>query len=148
MKVILKENIPDLGEVGQTIEVKSGYGRNYLIPRNLAVPATPGHLKAIAEIERQHAIKEKKARKAAEVVKDKIEKLEISTEVLVGEEDKLFGSVTNADVARLLEAEGVRIDKRKILLEEPIKALGVYTVPIKIEKDVVANLKVWVQKKQ
>jgi large subunit ribosomal protein L9 len=73
MKVILKENIPDLGEVGQTVEVKGGYGRNYLIPRNLAVPATRSNLKAVSEIEKQHDIKLKKRRNAAEVVKDKIE---------------------------------------------------------------------------
>lgn len=147
MKVILREDIPRLGSVGQTVEVKSGYGRNYLLPRNLAVPATKANLLAKSEIEKQHEIREKKRRRGAEKVRDHIEKLSLSVDVLVGEEDKLFGSVTNADISKLLEEQGVRVDKRMIQLEEPIKALGVYTVPVKVEKDVVANLKLWVVKK-
>ena len=147
MKVILRENIADLGKAGQTVEVKDGYGRNFLIPRNMAIPATKANLDAIDEIAKQQAIREKKARRSAEVVRDKIEKLSLSTEVLVGEEDKVFGSVTANDIAKMLEAEGVIVDKRMIQLDEPIKALGVYTVPVKLEKDVSANLKVWVVKK-
>ncbi len=147
MKVILREDVPELGQAGQTIEVKAGYGRNFLIPRNLAIPATKGNLQAIDEIRKQKDIREKKARREAEVVKDRIEKLSITHEVMVGEEDKLYGSVTNADVAELLGGEGVTVDKRAIQLEAPIKALGVYTVPIKIAKDVTANLKLFVIKK-
>ncbi|MDX9858861.1 MAG: 50S ribosomal protein L9 [candidate division Zixibacteria bacterium] len=147
MKVILREDIPRLGKVGQTVEVKGGYGRNFLLPRNLAVPATKANLQAISEIEKQHEIREKKRRRSAEKVKDHIEKLSLSVEVLVGEEEKLFGSVTNADITRLLEEQGVQVDKRMIQLDEPIKALGVYTVPVKVEKEVVANLKLFVVKK-
>lgn len=147
MKVILREDVADLGHAGQTVDVKAGYGRNFLIPRNMAVPATKANLKAIDEIAKQAEIRQKKARREAEVVKDRIEKLSLSTEVLVGEEEKVFGSVTNNDIAKLLEAEGVLVDRRAIQLEEPIKALGVYTVPVKIDKDVVAQLKVWVVKK-
>lgn len=147
MKVILREDVPELGQAGETIVVKDGYGRNFLIPRNLAVPATKGNMKAIDEIKKQAELRLKKRRREAEVVKEKIEKLQLSHEVLVGEEEKLFGSVTNADIAGLLEKEGVYVDKRMIDLEEPIKVLGVYTVPVKIEKDVSANLKLWVIKK-
>lgn len=147
MKVILRQDVADLGTAGDTVDVKDGYGRNFLIPRNLAIPATRANLKAIDEIGKQAEIRQKKARREAEVVKDRIEKLSISTEVLVGEEDKVFGSVTNNDIAKLLEAEGVTVDRRSIQLEDPIKALGVYTVPIKIDKDVIANLKLWVVKK-
>jgi len=147
MKVILREDVEDLGAAGQVIEVKDGYGRNYLFPRNLAIPATKANLRAIDEVTKQKDIRERKQRREADVVKDKIEKLSISTEVLVGEEDKLFGSVTNAEIAELLEKEGVIIDKRAVKLEEPIKALGVYTVPVKVDKDVTANLKLWVVKK-
>lgn len=147
MKVILRQDVSDLGEAGQTIDVKNGFARNYLIPRNLAIPASKANLRAIDEIAKQKDIREKKARRAAEVVKDKIEQLEVSTEVLVGEEDKLYGSVTSQDIAHLLEQQGVTVDKRTIHLEEPIKALGVYTVPIKIDKQVTANLKLWVVKK-
>jgi large subunit ribosomal protein L9 len=147
MKVILREDIPELGTAGQTIEVKSGYGRNFLIPRNMAIPATKANLKAIGEIEKQKTIRERKARRAADIVKERIEKVSVSATVLVGEEDRVFGSVTANDIAGLLETEGINVDKRAIQLEEPIKALGVYTVPVKVEKDVVADLKVWVIKK-
>ena len=147
MKVILREDVPDVGQAGQTVEVKPGYGRNFLIPRNLAIPATSGNLKAIGEIEKQKDTRARKRRKAADVVRVKIEKLSLSREVLVGEEDKMFGSVTSADIAEMLEKEGVVVDKRAIELEEPIKALGVYTVPVKCDRDVVANLRLWVIKK-
>ena len=147
MKVILREDVPEVGSAGETVEVKSGYGRNFLIPRNLAIPATRANLKAIDEIRKQKETREKKARREAEVVKDRIEKLSLTTEVMVGEEDKLYGSVTNADIAELMAAEGVTVDKRAIQLESPIKVLGVYTVPVKIAKDVTANLKLFVVKK-
>jgi large subunit ribosomal protein L9 len=145
MKVILREDIRDLGKAGDTIEVKTG--RNFLLPRNLAIPATKANLRAIDEVRKQKAIQERKRRREAEVVKDRIEKLSLSVEVLVGEEDKLYGSVTNADVAELLNGEGIIIDKRAIELETPIKALGVYTVPVKIDQDVTAQLRLWVIKK-
>ena len=147
MKVILREDIPDLGKAGQTIEVKSGYGRNYLIPRNLAVAATKANLKAIGEIAKQKDIRDKKSRRQAEIVKDKIEEISVSAQVLVGEEDRVFGSVTTHDIVDLLAAEGVKVDKRAIQLDEPIKSLGVYTVPIKVDREVTASLKVWVIKK-
>ncbi len=147
MKVILREDVEDVGLAGQTVDVKDGYGRNFLIPRNLAIPATKANLKAVGEISKQKDIRERKRRKAAEVVKDKIERLSLSAEVLVGEEDKVFGSVTPQEIVRLMEPEGVIVDKRAVLLEEPIKALGVYTVPIRVDKDVTANLKLWVIKK-
>ena len=146
MKLILREDVPDVGSAGQTVEVKNGYGRNYLLPRNLAIPATKASLKAIGEIQKQAELRVKKLRKGAELIKEKIEKLSISFEVNVGEDDKLFGSVTNADIAERLKAEGILIDKRSIELEAPIKVLGVYTAPIKVEKEVTAHLKFWVIK--
>jgi large subunit ribosomal protein L9 len=147
MKVILREDVADLGEAGQTIEVKNGYGRNYLIPRNLAIPATKANLRSIGEIDKQKTIRHKKLRRTAEILKDRIEKLELSAEVLVGEEDKLYGSITDMDIVSLLAAQGVTIDKGTIQLDEPIKALGVYTVPIRVDRDVTADCKLWVVKK-
>ena len=147
MKVILREDVADLGEAGQTVEVKAGYGRNYLIPRNLAIPATKANLKAIGEIGKQKTIREKKLRHTAEIIRDNIEKLELSAEVLVGEEDRLYGSITGQDIVNLLGEQGITIDKRMVQIEEPIKALGVYTIPIKVDRDVTANCKVWVVKK-
>ena len=147
MKIILREDVADLGAAGQTVEVKDGYGRNYLIPRNLAILATKANLKAIGEIDKQKVVREKKFRRTAEILKDKIEKVELSVEVLVGEDDKLYGSITNQDIAGLLAEQGITVDRRTITIEEPIKALGIYSIPIKIEKDVTANCKVWVVKK-
>ena len=147
MKVILREDVPDLGQAGQTIVVKAGYGRNYLFPRNLAIPATKGNLQAIDEVKKQKQLREKKQRRKAEIIKDKIERLSLSVEVLVGEEEKLYGSVTNSDVAELLAKEGIIVDKRAIELESPIKVIGVYTIPVKVDKDVTAQLRLWVIKK-
>ena len=147
MKVILREDVPDVGLAGQTVEVKAGYGRNFLFPRNLAIPATKANLKAIDEVTRQKETRERKARREAEVVKERIEKLSLSAEVLVGEEDKVFGSVTVHDIVGLLAGEGVTVPKGAVQLESPIKVLGVYTIPIKIDKDVTADLKLWVVKK-
>ncbi len=147
MKVILKDDIANLGKCGEIVKVKDGYGRNYLIPRNLAVVATRGNLKSIGEITLQKSLRDKKRRREAEQLKDALEKVSCTAEVQVGEEDRVFGSVTSQNIADLLAVQGFIVDRRNINLEEPIKALGVYTVPIKVERDVVANLKVWVVKK-
>ena len=147
MKVILRDDVEGRGKAGETIEVKSGYARNYLIPRNLAIPATRGNLRAIGEVAKQKEIRDKKRRREAEKIKDRIEALSLTAEAQVGEDEKLFGSVTAQNIADLLAKEGVTVDRRNILLEENIKSLGVYTVPIKIESDVIAHVKVWVVKK-
>jgi large subunit ribosomal protein L9 len=147
MKVILREDVETLGQAGEMVDVKDGYGRNFLIPRNLAIPATQANLKAIDEVRKQRDIRVKKRRKAAEVIKDRIEKVQLRIAVMVGEEDRLFGSVTNNDVAKLLEVEGITVDKRAIDLDDPIKALGMYSVPVKLEKDVTAHAKLLVEKK-
>jgi large subunit ribosomal protein L9 len=147
MKVILREDLDKLGKCGEVVEVKNGYGRNYLIPRNLAIPATKGNLRAINQVTMQKALRDKKQMREAERIKTHIEKISCTAEVNVGEEDKMFGSITPTIVADLLKAQGVEVDRRKIHLEEPIRALGVYTVPIKIAQDVIANLKLWVVKK-
>ncbi len=146
MKVILRDEIEGRGKTGEVIEVKSGYARNYLIPRNLAIPATRGNLRAIDEVKTQKDIRDKKRRRDAEKIKDRIEKLSLTAEARVGEDEKLFGSITAQNVADLLAKEGVTVDKRHIDMPEHIKSLGVYTVPVKIEADVVANVKLWVVK--
>ena len=147
MKIILKENLDKLGQAGEVLDVKDGYARNYLLPRNLAVPATKGSLASIEKILKEKGLKETKKQKEATALKDKMEAISCTAEVLVGEEDKVFGSVTSLDIARLLKDKGFFIDKRSILMEEPIKALGVFEVPIKLHAEVTANLKVWVVKK-
>ncbi len=148
MKVILKDDIKDLGSCGDVVEVKGGYARNHLIPRNLAIAATPGTLKSINEIKKQKSFRDNKKKREAEKIKDKLEKLSITAEVQVGEEDKVFGSVTHTNISSLLKQQGFEIDRRLIQLDDPIKALGVYTIPVKLEKDVIANVKLWVVKKE
>lgn len=147
MKVILTRDVDELGKVGQVIEVKAGYGRNFLIPKNMAVPATRGNLRAIDELRAQQELQSSKKRREAEGIKSRIEKVSCTAEVNVGEDDKVFGSVTAQAIADLLKADGVEVDRKKILLDEPLKALGVYTIPVKINSEVTANLKVWVVKK-
>lgn len=147
MKVILRDDVEGRGKAGETVEVKSGFARNFLIPRNLAIPASRGNLRAIDEVRKQKDIRDKKKRRDAEKIKDRIEALSLTAEATVGEEEKLFGSVTAQNVADLLSAEGVTVDRRRIEMPDNIKSLGVYTVPIKIEQDVVANVKLWVVKK-
>lgn len=148
MKVILKDDLEKLGRCGAVVEVKDGYGRNYLFPRNLAIPATKGNLKSIHQIKRQKEIRDLKKKRHEEKLKHQLEKISCTAEVMVGEEDRLFGSVTSQTIAELLKEKGFDIDRHKIILETPIKALGVYTVPVKISGDIVASLKVWVVKKQ
>ncbi|MCK4403779.1 MAG: 50S ribosomal protein L9 [candidate division Zixibacteria bacterium] len=148
MKVILKDDMEKLGKCGEVVEVKDGYGRNYLFPRNLAVPTTKGNLKSIGEIKKQKEIRDLKRKRQEERQKIQLEKISCTAEVMVGEEDRVFGSVTSQTIAELLKEKGFDIDRHKIMLEAPIKALGVYTVPVKISGDVLASLKVWVVKKQ
>jgi len=147
MKVILREDLDNLGKCGDVIVVKNGFGRNYLLPRNLAIPATKGNLKSISEVTAQKDLRDKKYRREAERIKDRIEKISCTAEVNVGEEDKMFGSITSAIIGGLLKDQGVEIDRRKIILDDPIKNLGVYTIPVKIAPEVVASLKLWVVKK-
>ena len=146
MKVILREDVEKLGKCGEVKEVKEGFARNFLLPRKLAVAANLSSLSSIEEIKRQKTSREQKLQKESEKLRDKLEQISCTAEVLVGEEDKVFGSVTSADITKLLMDKGFMVDKRAVMLEEPLKALGVYTVPVKIHPEVTANLKVWVVK--
>jgi large subunit ribosomal protein L9 len=148
MKVILRDDIEKLGTAGNIVNVADGYARNFLFPRNLAVPATRGNTRSIEEIKKQKQVRENKRRREAEKMKDKLEKLSLTAEVQTGEEDKIFGSVTAANIATLIEKQGIEIDKRKIHLDEPLKALGVYTIEIKLATDVTAGVKLWIVKKE
>jgi len=144
MKVILRESLPHVGEIGAIVNVKDGFARNYLIPRQYAVPATANNLKAYEHEKKVVEARRNKRKKEAESIKSKLERVSCSISKKVGEQDKLFGSVTTQDIEAALKAEGFQVDKKDILLEEPIKALGVYNVPIRVFDDVVATTKVWV----
>jgi large subunit ribosomal protein L9 len=141
MEVILRETIDNLGRAGQVVKVADGYARNYLLPRKLAYPATEGNRKVI-EFERQSLLrKEAKQKEDAEKLLQMLEKVEITIRRKVGEQNMLYGSVTNADVADELEKKGFQIEKRKIHMEDHIKEIGEYSIPVRLFKDVTAHVK-------
>ncbi|MEK6647300.1 MAG: 50S ribosomal protein L9 [Candidatus Firestonebacteria bacterium] len=146
MEVILREKVENLGNTGDIIKVSDGYARNYLLPKKLALQSTLEAKKIIEEEKKRKAIKEEKEKKDALKLAERIEKISCTIPSKAGEEDKLFGSVTSSDIADALKNEGVEIDKKKIELEEPIKSLGVYSIPIKLHSEVTANAKIWVVK--
>ncbi len=135
-----------LGKVGDQVKVKDGYARNYLIPRGMAFKVMPSSLAMIAEEQKLAQVQERRVLKNAADLKEAIEKTSLTVKVLVGQEEKIFGSVTSQVITELLAEKGIEIDRRKIQLDDPIKALGVYDVPIKLHTDVEAKVKVWVVK--
>lgn len=144
MKVILRQNYEGLGSIGDVVAVKDGYARNFLVPRNIAYRATAGSLKALEEEKKQHERKEVKAVKEAETLSSKLGNVSLTITMKVGEDEKLFGSVTSQMIADALAEQSFTIDKRDIQLEEPIKALGIFEVPVKLHTKVSAKVKVWV----
>jgi len=145
MKLILREDVYNLGKGGELVEVKPGYGRNYLIPRGLAVLANP---KNIREVEHQKAVAAAKAAKlkaSAEAIAKRLSDTPLSFKRKVGEQDKLYGSVTAMDLAEALAGRGVQIDRRAIDLAEPLKTLGDFEVGVKLHSDVVGKVKVKVE---
>ena len=142
MKLILQENIEHLGQIGDIVKVAPGYARNYLLPKGLAIEATVKNAKALEHAKRQLAYKKNKTLEAAKNLVAKLEALVIELTHQAGEEGKLFGSVTNMEIAAFLKDNGFEIDRKKIVLAEPIKQLGEYSVPVKIHPEVAATLKV------
>jgi large subunit ribosomal protein L9 len=147
MEVILLEDVQGLGQRGDRIKVAAGYARNYMIPNKLAIAAKGAGARIFEEHERQRNRREQKVQREAEDTAKKFSNISVHISVEVGEEDRLFGSVTASDIADSLKEQGIDIDKRKILLDEPLKQLGVYNVPIKLHRDVEPKVKVWVVKK-
>ena len=144
MQVILREDVDKLGKIGDLVKVKDGYARNFLVPSQKAILATPKNLKAMEHAKKMVSDRKRTLKKSAAADADRIKALAITIKAKVGEEGKLFGSVTTMDIAEAMLAQGVTIDKRKIHLDEPIKRLGDFTVPVKLPADVVAELKVTV----
>ena len=146
MKVILLEDVKSVGKSGEQVQVADGYGRNFLIPRKLALSANPAN-QAVYDNEAKARIKKReKERQAALALVEKLQSLQLTLTCMAGEDDKLFGSVTNIDVAEALAREGFKVDRRDIDLVEPIKALGIYEVPVRLQADIKATVKVWVVK--
>jgi large subunit ribosomal protein L9 len=144
MQVILREDVDNLGKIGDLVKVKPGYARNFLVPKKKAIEATPKNLKAMEHAKKMVSDRMRTLKKAANADAENIKALSLVIKAKVGEEGKLFGSVTSMDIAEAAAAMGVKIEKRKIALEEPIKRVGDYTVPVKLHTDVVAELKVTV----
>jgi large subunit ribosomal protein L9 len=144
MKIILRQDVENLGNIGEIVVVKPGYARNYLIPNQLAYVATDGAIRALETEKKQYEVRKAKARQQAEVVAAQLAELQITVSMQVGEEGRLFGSVTAPMIAQELELRGFSIDKRNIMIEEPIKTLGIFEVKVKLHSDLVAPLKVWV----
>ena len=142
MKVILTENVEHLGHIGDIVKVAPGYARNYLLPRGFAVAATDKNAKALEHVKRQMAYKKDKVTESAKALLGKLEELTIELVHQAGVEGKLFGSVTNMEIAAFLKDKGLEIDRKKIVLAEPIKQVGEYSVSVKIHPEVTATLKV------
>jgi large subunit ribosomal protein L9 len=141
MQVILRDDVPNLGRPGDVVRVRPGYARNFLLPRNLAVEANPKNLRAFEHQKRLALLRREAKRNEALKVKDRLEQLTIEIAARAGEGGKLFGSVTNIDIERALSGQGVALDRRRIILAEPIKELGEFVVPVRVDADVEASLK-------
>jgi large subunit ribosomal protein L9 len=147
MKVILTQDVDRLGKAGQVVTVKDGYARNYLIPNDKAKAATSGNMKSLDVIKKKEAAEDAKRLEAARALANRVSNISLTISVQAGEEEKLFGSVTNDAIADALKEEGVEIDRKDVMLDEPIKKLGVYQVSVKVHPDVKASVRLWVVKK-
>ena len=146
MKVILKQDIDRLGQRGEIVEVAAGYARNFLIPKKFALEVTKPNLRVYEEERKQQEISATKERRESEVLAKSLENVSCTAVVSVGEDDRVFGSVTSQMIAELLKEKGYDVDRRKVMLDEPIRALGVYGIPIKLHAEVETQVKVWVVK--
>lgn len=144
MKVILRKDLDALGKVGDVITVKDGYARNYLIPRSIAYAATESSVKALEEEKKQQARRVEKEKKSSEALAADLEKTSVTIKMKVGEDDKLFGSVTSQMIADALKEKGVNLDKRQIELEDTLKSLGIFDVNVKLPGGVAGKIKVWI----
>lgn len=146
MKLILKEDMGKLGEAGDVVEVKNGYARNFLLPQGLAEVSTPEKIEMMQKEKEKKRAELEKMGAQIQMLAEKLEHTSCTVTVKSGEDDKLFGTVTNADIAKKLKEEGIVVDKKSIVLEEPIKKLGIYSVSVKLSSDITATFKLWVVK--
>lgn len=146
MRIILQEDLDKLGTRGQVVEVADGYARNYLLPRKLALAATPGNLKVLDRMRATFAKREATERESAQKLAEILAGVTVTLTRKAGENDQLFGSVTATDISDALAAQQINVDKRKIQLTDPVKVLGEYQVPVRLYRDLLANVKLVVQK--
>ncbi len=148
MKVILNKNIDRVGPVGNIVNVRDGYARNYLIPKGLAVMATPENIKIVEKVKSKEILKEKELHAQAGTLAQKINEMSATLEVNVGEDEKLYGSVSNSDIQEILKEKGIEVDRKDILLKKPIRTVGAYQVEISCHTNVRGTLKLWVVQKK
>ncbi len=146
MKIVLLKDVEKLGESGSVVEVAAGYARNCLLPHKQALLATERNIETAEREKRLRRERDNKLQAGAETLAEKIQALSCTIAKQVGENDRLFGSVTAIDIAKSLKDEGIEVDKKAILLKEPLKALGIYDIPIKLHPEISTSLKVWVVK--
>ncbi len=147
MEVILKKDIKGVGKIGDVVKVSDGFARNYLLPNGWGVAATTNNLVKLKQAQLSASSKLKKGKEEAEVLKSKLEGLSLTIPVLTQEKDKLYGSISAVEICAALKEEGYVLDKNAVLLEEPIKSLGIYEVPVKLHPEIIAKVKVWIVKK-
>ena len=148
MKLILTEDVPSLGTIGHIVNVKDGYARNFLLPRSLAIPANESNTRQLEHQKRVLAARREKVLAEVKGLAARIEKLSLEVAKQVGEDERIFGSVTSAELAELAEKQGIQISKKDIKLPEEIKKVGVYTAEVRLHSEVVAKLKFWVVSQQ
>ncbi|MBN2601951.1 MAG: 50S ribosomal protein L9 [Candidatus Marinimicrobia bacterium] len=146
MRIILLQDFEGLGKAGEQIDVKDGYARNFLFPKGLALKADKNSIKRFQEMARLKDKKKDRALKQSRDLAEKLQAVSLTVPVQVGEEDRVFGAVTSIEIAQQLKEKGYEIDKRQILLEEPIKALGIFEIPIKLHSEITTSIKLWVIK--
>ncbi len=144
MKIILREDVPKLGKAGEVVKVKDGYARNYLIPKGLAVKASENNVRQLEHERKIIFLRQEKAKRDALKLAEELKNLSITIPRQVGEEDRIFGSVSNRDIAEALRKEGYKINRKQITFDEHVRTIGVYTCQVKLHPEVVVPLKVWV----
>ena len=147
MEVILKQDISGLGKADAVVKVKDGFARNFLIPNGLALPMTVANLKKIEAEKKVSALKAQKSKKSAEELKERLANFSLTIPVLAHDDEKLYGSITVQELERALQEENIQVGKAWIALDEPIKSLGIYEVPLKLHPEVSTKIKVWIVKK-
>jgi large subunit ribosomal protein L9 len=146
MQVILKQKVQGLGDRGDVVKVKEGYARNFLFPKGLALISTPSQRRVLDEESRLHVVRDVKLKQSVQALAEKMKGLSCTLVVQAGEEDKLYGSVTAHDIAKAISDQGFAIDHKQVVLEEPIKKLGVYSVSVRLHREVEVPVKIWVVK--
>ena len=147
MNIILMENVEKLGQVGDVVKVKDGYARNYLLPRQLGVPATAGNVKRIEKEKTKRLAVYEAEKKEAEQKAEVLSKISLTIAVEVNDQEKLYGAVSDTEILHALEVEGQKIDKKSLVLEKPVDDLGIFEIGVKLHPQVIAKIRLWVTKK-